>query len=164
VSELADLLRPGPPSFHLTSAGTDDLGDATVALIRARPTVAVRRIRGSRSRTLTGLFDELAAALQFPAYFGGNWNAVIDMLSDLRWLPAGEYLFVVEDADDLLADEADEEAVDDCFQVLATAAGIAASIPFQFVLQAVAGGRAALALTGNGTPFDVVALTTPVRA
>jgi RNAse (barnase) inhibitor barstar len=163
VSELAELLRPGPPSFHLTSADTTDLGDATVALIRARPTAAVRRIRGSRSRSTDGLFDELAAALQFPAYFGANWNALSDMLSDLRWLPAKEYLLVVEDADELLAD-APDGVVNDCLRVLAAAAEIAAPIPFQIVLQAVAGGRIARALNDNGTPFDVVALTAPVRA
>jgi RNAse (barnase) inhibitor barstar len=163
VSELAELLRPGPPSFHLTSADTTDLGDATVALIVTRQTVAVRRIRGSRSRSTTGLFDELAAALQFPAYFGANWNALSDVLSDLRWLPADEYLLVVEDADELLAD-APASAVNDCLRVLAAATEDASPIPFQIVLQATPDGRIARALSDNGTPFDIVALTTTVRA
>jgi RNAse (barnase) inhibitor barstar len=163
VSELAELLRPGPPSFHLTSADTTDLGDATVALILTRQTVAVRRIRGSRSRSTTGLFDELAAALQFPAYFGANWNALSDVLSDLRWLPADEYLLVVEDADELLAD-APDSAVNDCLRVLAAATEDASPIPFQIVLQATPDGRIARALSDNGTPFDIVALTTTVRA
>jgi hypothetical protein len=155
VSGLADLLRPGPPSFHLTDANHTDLGATTYALAREQPTTAVRRLRGTRCRTATGLFDELAAALQFPAYFGGNWNAVRDMLSDLRWVPADAYLLIVEDADELLADEPDETLAVG-LGVLATSPG---STPFHVVLQAGPGGRVARALTANGTAFDTVTST-----
>jgi hypothetical protein len=157
MSGLADLLRPGPPSFHLTDANHTVLGNAGVALSRERPTVAVRRVRGSRCRTANGLFDELAAALQFPAYFGGNWNAVHDMLSDLSWLPAEAYLLVIEDADEVLADEADEVLAAG-LGVLATSAESAAPVPFRFVLRSAPDGRLARTLTANGTAFDTVAL------
>lgn len=35
---------------------------------------------------------ELAAALQFPLYFGKNWNALRACLQDLAWLKAQAYL------------------------------------------------------------------------
>jgi RNAse (barnase) inhibitor barstar len=157
VSALADLLRPGSPSFHLTDASQAVLGRTTVELSIERRTVAARRIRGSRCRTTKGLFDEMAAALQFPAYFGGNWNALDDMLSDLGWLPAEAYLLVVEDADEMLVEEADE-VLAVCLDVLATSAASASPVPFQFVLQSARDGRVARALTVNGTTYDTVAI------
>jgi hypothetical protein len=162
VSELADLLHPGPPSFHLTGATTDDLGIAAIALARTRPTVAVRRLRGSRCRTTTAFFDELAAVMQFPTYFGHNWNAARDMLRDLHWLPAEAYLLLIEDADELLADEPDE-VLGAGLGVLARVAESAGPIPFHYVLQAGVNGtgtdsRAAKALGTNGTTFGTVEL------
>ena len=32
------------------------------------------------------LYRELSAALHFPEYFGNNWNALLDCLSDLSWI------------------------------------------------------------------------------
>jgi hypothetical protein len=36
------------------------------------------------------LLRQLADCLAFPDYFGGNWDALIDCLSDLSWLHAPE--------------------------------------------------------------------------
>ena len=33
------------------------------------------------------LFDRCAAVLSFPAWFGRNWDALADCLTDLGWLP-----------------------------------------------------------------------------
>lgn len=154
---LADLLKPGPPSFHLTTATAEALGEAVAELARSRGSVAVRRIRGTRCRTVAGWFDELAAALQFPAYFGGTWPAVEDLLTDLSWLPADEYLLVVEDAEDLLADEL-PEALTLALNLLAAASEEFAPIPYQFLLQAPAEGRIAAALNANSTAFATFVL------
>ena len=43
----------------------------------------------------------MAAALEFPACFGQNWDALADYLGDLEWLPAEGYLLLLEDAADL---------------------------------------------------------------
>jgi hypothetical protein len=64
-----------------------------------------RVIRGSKMRTVDGFFDELAAALQFPAYFGENWPALQECLTDLMWLRGPAYLLVVADSDRLFQDE-----------------------------------------------------------
>lgn len=37
--------------------------------------------------TKDALFDATATALDFPAYFGRNWDALHDCLVDLEWLP-----------------------------------------------------------------------------
>jgi RNAse (barnase) inhibitor barstar len=42
-----------------------------------------------------------AAALEFPAWFGGNWDALFDCLTDLSWRPAPGYVVIFENAADL---------------------------------------------------------------
>lgn len=37
----------------------------------------------------------IASALDFPSWFGQNLDALYDSLTDLSWLPAGEYVLVV---------------------------------------------------------------------
>ncbi len=42
------------------------------------------------------LFTAIASALEFPEYFGMNWDAVYDCLTDMSWRPAAGYvLFLV---------------------------------------------------------------------
>ncbi|SRR5229473_1606169 len=40
-------------------------------------------------RTKEALFQELAQRLQFPDYFGANWDALWESIRDLSWLPPG---------------------------------------------------------------------------
>ena len=80
----------------------------------------VKVFQGSRMRTKAGLFQEFAAALQFPYYFGNNWDALHDCLEDLQWLPADGYVLFLSDSAQLLAE--DHNAVTILLQVLAQAA------------------------------------------
>ncbi len=66
--------------------------------------IVARVIRGKRCRTTRSLFQEWAAALQFPYYFGENWDAFEECISDLQWLPATGYIFLVTNADLVLQD------------------------------------------------------------
>jgi RNAse (barnase) inhibitor barstar len=43
-------------------------------------------IRGSEIRSRDELFDVIAEKLSFPDYFGRNWDALVDCLSDLFWV------------------------------------------------------------------------------
>ncbi|WP_394618320.1 barstar family protein [Lentzea sp. JNUCC 0626] len=151
---LADLLKPGP-AVHLTTAPTAELGVAVAELATDDPTTAARRVRGSRSRTIDAFFSELGAALQFPSYFGENWQALSDVLSDLDWMPADAYLVVVEDAELLLADEPETLAL--ALRIFVESAE-EAEVPYRFLLQAPAQGRVVDALTANGTSFSAFVL------
>ncbi len=72
--------------------------------------LTVRAVRGKKMRTVEQLFDEMAAALQFPYYFGENWPAFSECLADMDWLPmtAGIVIFVY-DAIEVVADTPDVE-------------------------------------------------------
>ena len=102
----------GPP-FYLLAGGTQEV-DQYVAKVRyeAGQRLKVIVLRGSNMQSMDRFYDELAAALQFPLYFGRNWNALDECLVDLEWLLSDSYLLVVADAPALLkaADEGDAEA------------------------------------------------------
>jgi RNAse (barnase) inhibitor barstar len=44
--------------------------------------------------------DRFAEALKFPEWFGDNWDALADCLSDLSWWPAGGYVLLLDHVGD----------------------------------------------------------------
>jgi len=44
------------------------------------------------------LFAKLSSSLQFPDYFGNNWDALDECLSDMEWIPASGYMLVISGA------------------------------------------------------------------
>lgn len=73
-------------------------------LSRAHPESVRREVVGAGwgmylldGRAVTGaaaLFDRCAQVLGFPAWFGHNWDALADCLSDLGWLPGRGHLLL----------------------------------------------------------------------
>ncbi len=96
------FLHLRPPYLHSLAAADAATCDALWELQRAAPQLAVRLWRGSKMQTEADLFDEIAAACQFPYYFGANWNALDECLADLEWLPGEGYLFCITDSQRLL--------------------------------------------------------------
>jgi RNAse (barnase) inhibitor barstar len=68
-----------------------------------RPSVATDRVvtvpKGIVSRER--LFDVLSEALAFPDYWGRNWDALNDMLTDLSWIEQYRIVLVHEDLPNL---------------------------------------------------------------
>jgi hypothetical protein len=110
-----DLFRPGPPPFFVTALDESALPGVCLDLSEAHPTAVIRVLRGKKCRSLDAFFDEAAAALQFPYYFGENWPAFDECITDLEWLPASAYLIVISNAHLLLEAEPDGD-----FRVLVT--------------------------------------------
>lgn len=55
-------------------------------------------IDGSALRDKMSALDAIAAAMDFPDYFGRNLDALHDCLLDLSWLPEGEHVLVWRDS------------------------------------------------------------------
>ena len=68
----------------------------------------VTQLNGNHMHTKRELFVEFATALNFPSYFGKNWDALDECLSDLEWLPARSYVLAISDAPEVLSDEPQE--------------------------------------------------------
>jgi hypothetical protein len=118
---LDELLVPGEPWLHLAVEDKSDLADAVTQVARRHPDAVVRIIRGAKSRTTAAFFDEVGAALQFPYYFGDNWAAFDECITDMDWLPGHGYLLVVNDAQLLFSDEQDDP-IDTLVEILKGAA------------------------------------------
>jgi Barstar (barnase inhibitor) len=71
----------------------------------ARDGMTTRVVRGRKMRSVDRLFDEVAAAFQFPNYFGENWPAFAECLGDLDWLPGSAYALVIVDAAPVLEED-----------------------------------------------------------
>ena len=56
-------------------------------------------IRGRFCATLDDFFREISASMRFPDYFGWNWAAFDECITDLEWLKFSSLLIVIEDFD-----------------------------------------------------------------
>jgi hypothetical protein len=114
------LLDSKGPFVSFTSSEESALDDFVNSAPEFTPAV-IRIVRGKRSATRDRLFQEWAAALQFPSYFAENWDAFEECLSDLEWLPAGGLVVFITRADCLL-DLAPEDDLDMLADILTTVA------------------------------------------
>jgi RNAse (barnase) inhibitor barstar len=90
----------------------DDSIRNTQPLLHLVPPNEVRLVRGTRCRTKEELFDEFSAALQFPWYFGHNWDAFDECLQDLgEWMIAAKTLTIVlTESSEVLSLEQDDRS------------------------------------------------------
>jgi hypothetical protein len=99
-----------PPYLYLSIAGPKEFGEYAYRLNYENSSkLAVRVVRGNKMRRLDDLYDEFAAALQFPLYFGENWAAFDECLADLEWLPAPGYVLLISDAVEVLNAEPEKQ-------------------------------------------------------
>ena len=84
--------------------------------------LAVFRMDFSHAKSKKDLLDQAARALQFPSWFGGNWDALNDSLTDLDWLgvKAG-YVLVFENIEQFAHSHPQE--MHDAMEVLRAASG-----------------------------------------
>jgi RNAse (barnase) inhibitor barstar len=97
---------------HILAANDSDACDQLWAWQRVSPGKRIARVvRARKCPTQDDLFDEFAAAWQFPYYFGENWDALEECLTDLEWLPASAYLLLVTHAAHVLEKDATDRRI-----------------------------------------------------
>lgn len=73
----------GPVAAPALGALAIDAAELSALRYRAPSGYVVRELRGPKMHTTMGVFDEFAAAFQFPYYFGENKDAFDECLRDL---------------------------------------------------------------------------------
>jgi hypothetical protein len=96
LQRLSDASKSG--LYRVASA------DAVEEAARGSP-LRLWRVSFKGARDKAGLLSRLAAALQFPAWFGANWDALEDCLTDLSWAQGDGHVLLLEGAHELPADE-----------------------------------------------------------
>lgn len=94
-------------------------GTTPAALVKPPAGFALRVVQGKKCKTPAGVFNEFARALEFPDYFGHNWDALEECLADLEWLPAKGYVVLITDAQSVIPD--DDEEYETLLEVLSDA-------------------------------------------
>ncbi|SDW57899.1 Barstar (barnase inhibitor) [Hydrobacter penzbergensis] len=76
-------------------------------------TTYIGLIDGNKSRTLKAFMKEVSVEFKFPDYYSGNMNSFTEIMNDLSWLNADNYILVVDNASAFLQDESlnEQEAI-----------------------------------------------------
>ncbi|MBS3936912.1 MAG: barstar family protein [Sulfuritalea sp.] len=80
--------------FHMPLDGEDALTGAA-----EQDGYCVFRVDLAQAQTKAAMLDAIAKAMNFPEWFGHNWDALLDCLADLGWQPAEGYLVILEHCD-----------------------------------------------------------------
>ena len=100
MSKLLQRLSDASKSGVYRASRTDEILDATQG-----SALQVVRIDLAGAAGKAALMERVARALEFPRWFGGNWDALEDCLTDLSWSSAGGHVLLIEDAGELPGDE-----------------------------------------------------------
>ena len=100
MSKLLQRLSDASRSGVYRSERSDEILDAT-----QKSNLKVARLDLAGAAGKQALLQRVADALEFPRWFGGNWDALEDCLSDLSWSAAGGHILLIEGAEGLPRDE-----------------------------------------------------------
>ena len=92
---LRDISRAGVYHLpHLSRSGLEDLIGAAESCA-----YVVFHVDLAHARDKEGLLAAIGRDMAFPEWFGANWDALADCLTDLGWRPAEGYLVLLEHCD-----------------------------------------------------------------
>jgi len=100
MSKLLQRLSDASKSGVYRAPQAEAILEATQGSAMRVSRVDLRQVAGKAA-----LLERFADALEFPRWFGGNWDALEDCLSDLSWTKADGHVLLIEGAADLPADE-----------------------------------------------------------
>jgi hypothetical protein len=119
MSESSDRDASLPTAAVQSLEMTPQAATALVALATSLGLEAIRvDLTGCEDKA--GLLERIAAALGFPDWFGDNWDALYDCLTDLSWRQGQGWVLILENAHDLR--QAAPETLDTALATMADAA------------------------------------------
>jgi hypothetical protein len=140
------LLKPDAPILQVQVATDNEVTDWLRAQEQSHKLrIVARAIRGAKCGTRAAFFSEIGAACQLPHYFGENWDALFDSMSDLQGDDFVVYVLVVRHAVRLLDQEpgkelkAFAEVMTRTGQSWANSSGKRPASVFRVILHALAG-------------------------
>src|SRR5678816_4521016 len=136
MADTNHLQSPRPPYAELLPLKEGQTYEGALVLPHG---YVVKVFHGRKCRTKSGLLGEFSRVLEFPSYFAKNWDALMDCLTDLQWLPAPGYVFVILDAEEVLPEHEHDYAIfidilNAAGRVWGTEQDIRPEIPFHVVL------------------------------
>jgi RNAse (barnase) inhibitor barstar len=114
--ELADTL-PRPDRAGVFSLPAHDI--AALVDVATALEFAVLRVSLQGCTEAPEVLQRLAVQLQFPDWFGQNWDALADCLTDFSWREAPGYVLVLEQLGDFRA--ASDDDFDTLIEILSDA-------------------------------------------
>jgi len=106
------LSKTKPPWIHLVIGQKQTVLELLTRKIYFRDKICkfvIRDVLGDRCFTKQSLLREFARVLEFPPYFGYNWDALEECLLDLAdWMPAEGYILLFLDTGKMLTDSEDD--------------------------------------------------------
>ena len=100
MSKLLQRLSDASKSGVYRASRADEILDATQG-----SELLVARVSLAGASAKDALMARVAAALKFPQWFGGNWDALEDCLTDLSWSSAAGHVLLIEGAGEMSGDE-----------------------------------------------------------
>jgi hypothetical protein len=100
MSKLLQRLSDSSKSGVYRTSRADEILDATRGSALKIAHIGLKGVSEKEA-----LMQHIAQALEFPRWFGGNWDALEDCLTDLSWSKAGGHVLLIEGAEGLPADE-----------------------------------------------------------
>ena len=103
--EQSTLFNPDGPALAVLPATPSAVFNLLDTWMTQYPEWEILRVGGERGRSSTTarFMQEVAASMQFPYYFGHNWDAFEECVNDLSWLRGASYLIVFDSAQHLLS-------------------------------------------------------------
>ena len=135
MASLLTLLRdPQRAGVYQTTLDAEEIVAAAKTLDLPAYKLNVGKARGK-----SGLLEHFAKVLRFPDYFGNNWDALNDCLTDLSWLDAKGWVLILLNGNRFARDN--QAAFDTAVEVLNSAADHwrGQKKPFWVFIQAQAG-------------------------
>lgn len=95
MKRLAELVKDRRATGVYILSG--DASAVEVGHIAQGNGLAFFSLSGKEVRSKDALLQEAGKACHFPDYFGHNWDAFEECVTDMSWQPAPGYLLLVED-------------------------------------------------------------------